>query len=67
MFWSVLARQYLGVELEAEEPHEVPAPLSEIGFSCADRLGPPNSPHWDFPIDQRAHDNANLGKRSMLW
>lgn len=40
------------------------APSSEIGFSCADRLGfgPPNSPQWDFPVDQRAHVNANLGK-----
>ena len=40
------------------------APSSEIGFSCVDRrgIGPPNSPQWDFPVDQRAYVNANLGK-----
>lgn len=44
------------------------APSSETGSSCADRLGlgPPNSPQWDFPVDQRAHVNASLGKKSML-
>lgn len=28
---------------------------------------PPNSPHWDFPVDQRAHVDATLGRKSMLW
>lgn len=41
------------------------APSSEIGFSCADRLG--LVPHWDFPVDQRVHVNDSLGKKSMLW
>lgn len=41
----------------------------ETGFACADRLGllPSNSPHWGFPVDHRAHVNASLGKKSMLW
>lgn len=45
------------------------APSSETGFACADRLGllPSNSPHWDFPVDHRAHVDASLGKESMFW
>lgn len=57
----------MGVKLEAKEPHQ--AFSGGVGFSCAEGLGlvPPNSPHWDFPVDQRAYVDASLGKKSMLW
>lgn len=56
----------MGVKLEVEVSRHHPVRLGFLVLTDWD-LGHQTAYIGDFPVDQRAHVNANLGKKSMLW